>query len=111
MHDAVGPLTCTLEDILWFGPNDEETGGMDDATACCVLWTAREALGKSFRIGLNSPLGILALSDIRAGGDGAWTGSYLNFPRCQCLSQVKGDRVLSLAMPSEAQLSDQLRLA
>ena len=102
----IGELEASPPELTWLA-----TGGMDDATACCVLWTAREALGKSFRIGLNSPLGILALSDIRAGGDGAWTGSYLNFPRCQCLSQVKGDRVLSLAMPSEAQLSDQLRLA
>ena len=78
---------------------------MDEATACCVLWTAREALGKALKIGLNSPLGILSLADIRDEGAGIRFGRYLNFPRCQCLSQVKNGRVISLAMPTDAVLT------
>jgi phosphopantetheinyl transferase len=85
------------------------TGGVDPATACCVLWTAREALGKSFRLGLNSPLGILALSEIRPQGEASWTCRYVNFPRCQCLSQSKDGRVLSLAMPADASLGGKLQ--
>lgn len=83
---------------------------VDDATACCVLWTAREALGKALKVGLNSPLGVLSLTDIRAVAEGTWVGRYLNFPQCKCLSQAQGDRVLSLAMPKETELSTWPRL-
>jgi len=95
----ISELEASPPELTWLA-----TGGVDDATACCVLWTAREALGKALRIGLNSPLGILALSEIRADGAGAWIGRYLNFPRCQFLSQVKNGRVLSLAMPTQVAL-------
>ena len=97
---VIGELEASPPELTWLA-----TGGVNAATACCVLWTAREALGKALKIGLNSPLGILALADIRAAGEGGWVGRYLNFPQCQCLSQVKGDRVLSLAMPKEVELS------
>ncbi len=101
----IGELGASPPELTWLA-----TGGVDDATACCVLWTAREALGKSLQTGLNSPLDVFSLSDIRAAADGSWVGQYLNFPRCQCLSQAKGGRVLSLALPREATLSAQLQL-
>ena len=94
---VIGELGASPAEFTWLA-----TGGVDEATACCVLWTAREALGKALKIGLNSPLGILSLAEIRDDGAGHWTGRYLNFPRCQCLAQVKNGRVLSLAMPTEA---------
>jgi 4'-phosphopantetheinyl transferase len=100
----IGELEASPPELTWLA-----TGGVDDATACCVLWTAREALGKALRIGLNSPLGILALSEIRPGDERSWTGRYLNFPRCQFLSRAQGDRVLSLAMPAEASLGGKLQ--
>ena len=86
------------------------TAGVDDATACSVLWTAREALGKALKGGLKSPLGALSLTDIRAVGEGNWGSRYLNFPQYQCLTQVEGGRVLSLAMPGDAELSAWPRL-
>jgi phosphopantetheinyl transferase len=101
----IGELEASPPELTWLA-----TGGADAATACCVLWTAREALGKALRIGLNSPLGVLALSEIRAVAEATWTGRYLNFPQCQCLSQIKGDRVLSLAMPKDIELSARLQL-
>lgn len=101
---VLGELEASPTELTWLA-----TGGVDAATACCVLWTAREALGKALRIGLNSPLGILALSDIRPNGAGSWAGRYLNFPRCQCLSQVKDGRVLTLALPGESALSGPLQ--
>ena len=102
---VIGELEASPAELTWLA-----TGGVGEATACCVLWTAREALGKALRIGLNSPLGILSLGDIRSGGAGAWVGRYLNFPQCQCLSQVQDGRVLSLAMPKDAALSGRLVL-
>ena len=103
---VIGELEASPPELTWLA-----TGGVDAATACCVLWTAREALGKALKIGLNSPLGMLALTEIQATGENSWSGRYLNFPRCQCLSWIAGGRVLSLAMPSEARLSAQLRFA
>jgi phosphopantetheinyl transferase len=96
---VIGELEASPAEFAWLA-----TGGVDEATACCVLWTAREALGKALKIGLNSPLGILSLAEIRDDGAGNWLGRYLNFPRCQCLSQMKNGRVLSLAIPTEVAL-------
>ena len=106
----IGELQASAAERAWLAAAGvaRATPGVDQATACCVLWTAREALGKTLKIGLNSPLGILALTEIRATAEGSWAGRYLNFPRCQCLSQAAGGRVLSLAMPGDAQLSARL---
>jgi len=101
---VLGELEASPPELTWLA-----TGGVDPATACCVLWTAREALGKSFKLGLNSPLGILALSEIRPEGEDTWACRYVNFPRCQCLSQAKDGRVLSLAMPADASLGGKLQ--
>ena len=101
----IGELGASAPEQAWLA-----AAGIDDATACCVLWTAREALGKALKVGLNRPLGALALTDIRAVGEGNWVGRYLNYPQCRCLSQARGDRVLSLAMPGEAELDAWPRL-
>jgi 4'-phosphopantetheinyl transferase len=101
----LGELEASPPELAWLA-----TGGVDESTACGVLWTAREALGKALKTGLNGPLGILALSEIRPGAGGTWTGAYLNFPRCRCDSQAVGGRVLSLAMPATAELSAPLQM-
>lgn len=77
---------------------------VDQATACGVLWTAREALGKSMKVGLNCPLGILSLDHVEPTGAAAWVGRYVNFPQSRCVSQAIEGRVLSLAMPREIEL-------
>lgn len=100
----LGELQASAAERAWLA-----TAAVDQATACCVLWTAREALGKTLKIGLNSPLGMLALSEIQATAEGSWSSRYLNFPQCQCLSQANGGRVLSLAMPNDARLSGLLQ--
>ena len=101
----LGELQASPAELTWL-----VSSGVDDATACFVLWTAREALGKALKIGVNSPLGVLALAEIQNTGDRKWAGRYLNFPRCRCLAQAQGDRVLSLALPKDAELSADLRL-
>jgi 4'-phosphopantetheinyl transferase len=100
----LGEVEASPAELAWL-----VSSGVDEATACCVLWTAREALGKSLKLGLNSPLGVLALAEIGSGGPGAWLGRYQNFPRCKCLSHAAGGRVLSLALPWEVELDGPLR--
>jgi len=101
----LGEMQASPAELAWL-----VSSGVDDATACFVLWTAREALGKALKLGINSPLGILALAEIQASGEGRWTGRYANFPQCRCLAQSHGNRVLSVALPKEAELSADLRL-
>ncbi len=101
----MGELGTSAPEQAWLA-----AAGVDDATACCVLWTAREALGKALKVGLDRPLGALSLTEIRAVGKGTWVGRYLKSPQFQCLSQANGDRVLSLAMPMEAELNTWPRL-
>ena len=96
----IGELEMSAPERNWLAAT-----GIDQATACGVLWTAREALGKSLRVGLNGPLGVLALKDIRSAGEGRWVGRYFNFPRSQCLSQASGSRVLSVALPEAVGLA------
>ena len=96
----LGEIGASPAELAWL-----VASGVDEATACCVLWTAREALGKSMQIGINSPLGILALGEIRNAGARKWAGRYLNFPQCLCMTQAEGGRVLSLALPKDVELT------
>jgi len=85
-------------------------GKVDEASACGVLWTAREALAKSMKIGLNCPLGVLSLDHIESAGAAAWDCRYANFPQSRCLAQAIDARVLSIAIPAETELSPWPRL-
>lgn len=96
---VLGELDASAAEQAWI-----DTGAADRVTACGVLWSAREALGKSMKIGLNCPLGILALGEIAAAGTAAWAGTYSYFPQSRCLSQTSGGRALSLAVPREITL-------
>lgn len=95
----LGELQLSAAEKAWMA-----AGTVGQATACGVFWTAREALGKSMKIGLNCPLGILALDDLGSAGASAWTGRYANFPQSRCLSQEIDGRVLSIAMPMAIEL-------
>jgi len=95
----LGELQLSATEKAWMA-----AGTVGQATACGVLWTAREALGKSMKIGLNCPLGILSLDHIEPAGATAWTGQYANFPQSRCLSQEIDGRVLSIAMPMAIEL-------
>ncbi len=96
----LGELQLSAAEKAWLA-----AGTLDQASACGVLWSAREALGKSMKVGLNCPLGILALEHLESAGAAAWTGRYANFPQSRCLSQAFDARVLSLAMPIATALS------
>lgn len=95
----LGELQLSAAEKAWMA-----AGTVGLATACAVLWTAREALGKSMKIGLNCPLGILSLDHLDPAGATGWTGQYANFPRSRFLSQELDGRVLSIAMPMVMEL-------
>ena len=93
---VLGELGISAAERAWL-----DAGTVDRATACGMLWSAREALGKSMKIGLNCPLGILALGEIAAAGSAAWAGTYIHFPQSRCWSCSSDGRVLSIAAPGE----------
>ena len=104
----LGELQLSAEEKTWLAK-----AAIGEEGACGVFWTAREALGKSMKSGLNCPLGILALEHIEAAGAAgaaAWQAHYKNFPQSQCLSQAIKGRILSLAMPIGTRLSAWPRL-
>lgn len=96
----LGELQISDAEKVWLA---SETVGR--ATACGILWTGREALGKSMKIGLSCPLGILSFGHIESAGAAAWIGQYENFPQFRCLSQEIDGRVLSIAMPVAVELA------
>ena len=97
----------------WLAQQGAAPMPIDQAAACGMLWSAREALGKSLKTGLNSPLGVFALERLEPVSDPAgvqhgtlaWIGHYLNFPRTQCLIQLTGSGVLALALPRSVTLA------
>ncbi len=98
---VLGELQISTAEKAWLA-----AAPVGQASACGVLWSAREALGKSMKIGLNCPLGILALSHLESAGTAYWECRYANFPQSQCLSRATDGRILSLAMPIGIRLSD-----
>ena len=82
--------------------------GWEALASCGLLWTAREALGKALKTGLNSPLGVLSLCDFKPtdadSSANSWTGGYANFPQFRWLAQAFGARILTLCRPREIEL-------
>jgi 4'-phosphopantetheinyl transferase len=107
-HTVLGELQMSDAERAWLAQ-----APIGAATACGMLWSAREALGKSLKTGINSPLGVFALSALEPMHDAdgvppgtvAWIGHYANFPHTHCLVQVSGSRVLTLALPRVATLA------
>ena len=102
----LGELQASDAEKAWLAEQAQKAQrALGEAAACGVLWTAREALGKSMQIGLNCPLGILALKRLEPAGANAWIGQYANFPQSRCLSQTLGARALSVALPLALELA------
>ena len=82
--------------------------GWGALASCGLLWTAREALGKALKTGLNSPLGVLSLCDFKPtdadSSAKSWTGGYANFPQFRWLAQAFGARILTLCLPREIEM-------
>ena len=72
---------------------------VNERAACVLLWTVREALGKTLRCGLTCPLELLAVNEIKPLADGLWESGYRNFSQYRCLSWVRADLVVSVTLP------------
>ena len=106
---VLAALDASAEERAWLA-----AAPMGRSATCGVLWTAREALGKALKTGLNSPLGVLSLCNFKPAvadpAGAAWAGGYTNFPQFRWLAQVFGERALTLSLPREITLVTPLRL-
>ena len=91
---VLGELQLSEAERRWL-----DAAEVDRATACGMLWSLREALGKSMKTGLNCPLGILAAARFEKLDAQRWIAHYVNFPQSWALVQVIDRCVLSLALP------------
>lgn len=81
-----------------------QSGAVEETAALVLLWTVRESLGKALRCGLTCPLELLGAGEIRAAGEGVWESRYLSFSEFRCLSWVRAEFVLSIALPKATEL-------
>lgn len=98
---------ATVKSELQFSPAEQawiNSSGVEERAAHILLWTAREALSKVLKCGLNCPFEILSLAELRPQGVGRWTSHYRNFSQYTCLSWVGARRVLSITLPKATEM-------
>ena len=62
-------------------------------------WTIKEALSKALRCGLTVPLRLLELGRVDIAADGSLQSEFVNFTQFKCRTWIRGDHVLSIALP------------
>lgn len=78
--------------------------GLDDATACTVLWTAKEAVSKAIGTGMMCSFELLETTAVERREDGSWRGLFKALAQYQFRSWIQGDTVLTLALPKRTEI-------
>ncbi len=76
--------------------------GMDRSLFACMLWTAKEALGKVLRTGLTTPLPILEIQQIETERQG-FTCFFTNFFQYKAHVLFCGDTVLAIVYARDSE--------
>lgn len=98
----------TVRKELKFLPGERrwiESAAVEEPAAYVMLWTVREALGKLLRCGLSCPMEVLGADQIKPMADGGWESAYENFRRYRCLSWIRENQVLSIALSTDTELA------
>jgi 4'-phosphopantetheinyl transferase len=72
-----------------------------DAGNLSLLWTIKEALSKTLRTGLMTPLQVYEVSELIY-KDGIFESHFTNFAQYKCLSWIAGDHAWSVALPKNS---------
>jgi 4'-phosphopantetheinyl transferase len=72
-----------------------------DAGYLSLLWTIKEALSKTIRTGLMTPLKVYEVSEVIY-KDGIFEAHFTNFAQYKCLSWIAGDHAWSVALPKNS---------
>jgi 4'-phosphopantetheinyl transferase len=84
--------------------NDMDASDMDPTLLYSILWTAKEAVAKVLRIGLTSPLELMAVRGLQTHPEGGWTGFYQQFTQYQFHTWLIDQRVVSIVFPKKSRL-------
>jgi 4'-phosphopantetheinyl transferase len=93
---AASCLTATERPLL-------DRLGLPAATANFLLWSVKEAIGKTLRCGLAIPFETLAISSIEERA-GRYECQFAHFPPFKGFSWVLGDHLLSIVLPTKSSL-------
>lgn len=74
-----------------------------DAGYLSLLWTIKEALSKTIRTGLMTPLQIYEVSEVFY-KDGIFEAHFKNFAQYKCLSWIAGDHAWSVVLPKNSMI-------
>lgn len=78
--------------------------GLDDATACTLVWTAKEAVSKVIGTGMMCSFELLETMDVERREDGSWRGLFKALAQYQFRSWIQGETVLTLALPKRTEI-------
>jgi 4'-phosphopantetheinyl transferase len=70
-----------------------------------AAWTMKEALSKALRCGLTVPLSLLELGRVDVSADGTLECEFTNFTQFKCHTWIRGEHVLSIAMPGKTAIA------
>lgn len=97
----------TVRKELKFSMAEEEWVRSEQVTedaAYILLWTFREALAKALKCGIVGPFESFTTEKIKNIGDGIWSATYSAFQQFKAISQIKEDRVISMAFPAAVEI-------
>jgi len=123
-HDAAVALVCPAGhpagvDVEFVDPERSEVAGscftpseapviqrlgLSTSAANFLLWSVKEALGKTLRCGLAVPFATLAVESVTE-SDGVYESLFINFPPFKARSWMLGDYVLSIVLPKKTSMA------
>ncbi len=69
-----------------------------------ALWTMKEALSKTIKVGFMTPFKILETKNLQVQSDGSLTADFTNFAQYKCISWVLKECILSIALPRKSNI-------
>jgi 4'-phosphopantetheinyl transferase len=76
-----------------------------DAGYLSLLWTIKEALSKTLRTGLMTPLQVYEVSEV-VYKNGIFEAYFTNFAQYKCLSWIAGDHAWSIVLPRNSMVDN-----
>jgi 4'-phosphopantetheinyl transferase len=89
----------TIDQIIT--PHERTLFPVLDAGNLSLLWTIKEALSKTLRTGLMTPLQVYEVSEL-VYKDGLFEACFTNFAQYKCLSWIAGDHAWSIVLPKNS---------
>jgi 4'-phosphopantetheinyl transferase EntD len=101
IHETVNGIITEPERLLLPGLQEGITKPMLPGADLALLWTMKEALSKTLRTGLMTPLQVYEVSYV-IHIDGVTEAHFTNFAQYKALSWLSGDHAWSIVLPKNS---------